>query len=111
MARQFLERGERGLSANGGWLDRHTRRAPAALRSRVERYAGAGAGESPDALAGAGLRALEVVLAHPGDRSAALDLLAADALITLALLAQADGAPDRLADFATGLIRAASAEP
>ena len=32
-------------------------------------------------------------LSHPGDRSAALDLLAADALITLALLAQAEDAP------------------
>ncbi|HYC33936.1 MAG TPA: hypothetical protein VEB59_16720 [Gemmatimonadales bacterium] len=51
------------------------------------------------------------MLAHPGDRSAALDLLAADALITLALLAQADRDPARLAEFAAGLIRAASAEP
>jgi hypothetical protein len=44
------------------------------------------------------------VEAHPGDRSVALDLLAADALITLALLARAEEAPERLAEFATGLL-------
>jgi hypothetical protein len=45
------------------------------------------------------------VVAHPGDRSVALDLLAADALITLALLAEAQRHPERLGEFATGLIR------
>jgi hypothetical protein len=34
------------------------------------------------------------VVPHPGARSVALDLLAAEALITLALLAQAQVAPD-----------------
>jgi hypothetical protein len=43
---------------------------------------------------------------HPGDRSAALDLLAADALVTLALLAQAERAPDDLGAFATALLQA-----
>lgn len=105
MAGQFLQRGERGLSATGGWLDRHTRRAPAALRSRVLQYAGGATGDSAESLAAAGREALGVVLAHSGDRSAALDLLAADALITLALLAQADRHPERLGDFAAGLIR------
>jgi hypothetical protein len=57
------------------------------------------------ALAAAGRRALEQVVAHPGDRSVALDLLAADALITLALLAEAQRRPERLEEFATGLIR------
>jgi hypothetical protein len=51
------------------------------------------------------------VVAHPGDRSVALDLLAADALITLALLAEAERAPQRLGDFAASLVRAFSAAP
>jgi len=45
------------------------------------------------------------VLSHPGDRSVALDLLAADALITLALLAQAQTAPDQLEEFAISVLR------
>ncbi len=56
-------------------------------------------------LATAGRRALEQVVTHPGDRSVALDLLAADALITLALLAEAQRRPERLDEFAAGLIR------
>ena len=47
---------------------------------------------------------LSKVEEHPGDRSVALDLLAADALITLALLARAEDAPERLAEFATELL-------
>lgn len=89
------------------WMARHTNAAPAALRERVERYAG-GAGPAvpvPAALARAAEEALERVVAEPGDRSVALDLLAADALVTLALLAQAELAPERLGDFATALIR------
>ena len=46
------------------------------------------------------------MVAHPGDRSVALDLLAADALITLALLAQAEQAPAALGAFATSLLQA-----
>jgi hypothetical protein len=87
------------------WLDRHTRLAPAALRSRVMEYAAAGGGEPSAALAAAGRRALDRVLDHPGDRTAALDLLAADALITLALLAEAQQRPERLEEFAAGLLR------
>ena len=49
---------------------------------------------------------LDRVTAHPGDRSVALDLLAADALITLALLAQAQRAPEDLARFATTILQA-----
>lgn len=65
----------------------------------------------PESLARAGRRALERVVAHPGDRSVALDLLAADALITLALLAQAERAPERLGEFAAALVRAAPSAP
>lgn len=88
------------------WLDRRTSQAPPALRARVREYALAGSGDSLSAvLASAGRSALDRVLAHAGDRSAALDLLAADALITLALRAQAEDAPERLEEFATALLR------
>ncbi|HEV2083766.1 MAG TPA: hypothetical protein VGR09_01675 [Gemmatimonadales bacterium] len=84
------------------WLDQHTSQAPPALRARVRQYALLAAGASlPHVLATAGQTALDQVLSHPGDRSAALDLLAADALITLALLAQAETNSDRLGEFAT----------
>jgi hypothetical protein len=43
------------------------------------------------------------VVARPGDRSVALDLLAADGLITLALLRQSQLDPAGLAAFARGL--------
>jgi hypothetical protein len=92
----------------GDWLDRHTSQAPPALRVRAREYALAATGSTPsEALAAAGQSALDRVLAHPGDRSAALDLLAADALITLALLAQAQTAPERLEEFATSMLRMA----
>jgi hypothetical protein len=67
-------------------------------------HAAAGSG-SPEALATSAHTALERVLAREGDRSVALDLLAADALVTLALLAQAQQAPERLGAFAAGLLR------
>jgi len=59
-----------------------------------------------DTLADAGRAALERVLSRPGDRSVALDLLAADALVTLALLAQAEHAPGDLGRFAAGILQA-----
>jgi hypothetical protein len=88
------------------WLDQHTSQAPTALRARVRQYALLVAGASlPQVLASAGQTALDQVLSHSGDRSAALDLLAADALITLALLAQAETNPDRLDEFATSVLQ------
>jgi hypothetical protein len=102
---------ESGATALGAWLDRHTARAPQALRARVREYAGeARGGRLPDSLAAAGRSALARVLAHPGDRSAALDLLAADALVTLALLAQAEEAPAQLGAFGERLVRTELAE-
>jgi hypothetical protein len=89
------------------WLDQHTSQAPSALRARVRDYALQASGTSlPRVLACAGQAALDQVLSHPGDRSAALDLLAADALITLALLAQAETNPHRLDEFATLVLQA-----
>jgi hypothetical protein len=88
------------------WLDQRTSQAPPALRMRVSEFALAASGDSLSALlASAGQAALARVLSHPGDRSAALDLLAADALITLALRAQAEQAPERLEEFASAVLR------
>jgi hypothetical protein len=91
------------------WLERHTAAAPPALRGRVREHALAVPSDRPvpQVLASAGRRALDRVVAHPGDRSVALDLLAADALITLALLAQAQEEPAALGRFATSLLQAA----
>jgi hypothetical protein len=90
------------------WLDRHTSQAPTVLRARINEYALQAPGQSiAHALAAAGHSALEQVLSHSGDRSAALDLLAADALITLALLAQAETGPERLEEFATSVLQSA----
>ena len=89
------------------WLEGHTAAAPDALRARVWYYAAPG-GDRTDvaaALAAAADHALESVVAHSGDRSVALDLLAADALVTLALLAQAERSPAALGAFAEGLLR------
>lgn len=90
------------------WLDRHTADAPAALRARVREHALAAPPTEalPAALALAGREALDRVVSRPGDRSVALDLLAADALITLALLAQAQRAPGELGVFATSVLQA-----
>jgi hypothetical protein len=99
------------LIEEGDWLDQHTSQAPAAIRARVEQYARVVSGSPlPNSLATAAQAALDRVLAHPGDRSAALDLLAADALITLALLAQAQTAPERLEEFATSVLRASRSD-
>lgn len=88
------------------WLDRRTGQAPPALRTRVREYALTASGDSLSGLlAAAGQAALARVLSQPGDRSAALDLLAADALITLALRAQAEEAPELLEEFAAAVLR------
>lgn len=94
--------------AAADWLDRHTAAAPPVLRARVVEYAGhaGSAGSLAETLAVAARAALTHVECHSGDRSAALDLLAADALITLALLAQAESAPERLSEFAESVLRA-----
>lgn len=89
------------------WLDQRTSQGPAALRLRVHQYARAATGSTlAETLAVAAQAALAQVLSHPGDRSAALDLLAADALITLALLAQAEAAPQDLEHFAASVLLA-----
>jgi hypothetical protein len=92
------------------WAEAHTSTAPQFLRARVVALASMRTlppGTIPERLAYAGRRALENVCKHPGDRTVALDLLAADALITMALLAQAELDPEHLGDFAERLRRAA----
>jgi hypothetical protein len=93
------------VSVDADWLLQHTRNSPSLLRARVQQYAGAAQGPTIAAtLSSAAGAALTHVLSHPGDRSIALDLLAADALITLALLAQAQTAPEQLEDFAVSVL-------
>ena len=90
------------------WLADHTREAPPLLRDRVVAHAAAVTEGATDAeqLALAAERVLAIVEEHPGSRAIALDLLAADALITLALLAQAESAPQHLGAFTEGLLAA-----
>ncbi len=95
------------MTAQDEWLAAHMAHAPAMLRDRASQYLAAAAADVdlPSRIADAGDRALGVVLGHTGDRGAALDLLAADGLITLALLAKAEQAPAELERFATALMQ------
>lgn len=97
------------------WLEQRTGDAPPVLRDRVRQWAGDSTGEADniaEGLAEAGRRALaHVVSDGTAGRQVALDLLAADALVTLALLAQAEQDPSRLAGFAEGLLRAGAGAP
>ena len=73
------------------WFTGHTAGAPEALRVRAERFFdGATDSELARRLAAAGQAALAAATADGAVRAAALDLLAADALITLALLRSAE---------------------
>jgi hypothetical protein len=87
------------------WLEQQTAAAPAALRACVQQHVRAtpDAGSPPQLLAAAGERALGRALSRQGGREVALDLLAADGLITLALLHQAEHEPSGLAELARRL--------
>lgn len=86
------------------WLEERTAGAPERLRSRVgEHLAATGAADDPADLAAAGEAALAAAIAAGASRAGALDLLAADALITLALLAAAERDPARLGATARAL--------
>jgi hypothetical protein len=101
-----LPTGEKDLS----WLDSRLEGAPEVLGRRVRELAleaGAGGqGNQALVLGRAATQVLRGVMTHAGDRAIALDLLAADGLITLALLAQAEHDPAHLAAFASGLLTA-----
>jgi hypothetical protein len=94
------------------WFTARTTGAPDALRLRAEQFFLATA--SPDLatrLSDAGHAALGAAMRDGADRAAALDLLAADALITLALLAGAERDPTSLGPAAAALRVHASAPP
>jgi hypothetical protein len=94
------------------WVADQVRQAPVELRRQVLRDAAAASAQAdplPDALAAAGWTALGRALTRPSDRAVALDLLTADALITLALLAQAEHQPEDLGQFAERLVAVHSA--
>ena len=95
----------RTLTPLAAWVEARTARAPAALRQRVLDHVAAIAPSVNPAtdLADAAHHSLAGVLAAPGDRTVALDLLAADGLITLALLRQAEDDPAGLVAFARSL--------
>lgn len=95
--------------AGAAWFGEHTLGAPPVLLERAGAYFATARSDDPATrLAQAGEAALREATAAGRARSAALDLLAADALITLALLATAEGQPDQLARVAAELRRAAS---
>jgi hypothetical protein len=94
------------------WLSARLEGAPAELVGRtVDFVVQAGHQSDPDGLARAGRLALDRAVAGSPDRRAALDLLAADALVTLALAAQVDAEPERLEWFAGHLLDLGSRGP
>jgi hypothetical protein len=93
------------------WLADRTGRAPEVLRARTAARVAGVAGSPEEVLAGAAVRALRDVRAGPGTRAEALDLLVADALVTLALLACAERDPAALEAFARRLRDAGAGLP
>lgn len=93
------------------WLTNHTTGAPARLREQVlAHFDATAAGPLTTRLATAGDAALRSATTAGRGRATALDLLAADALITLALLATAQRSPATLAEDAAALrVRAGAA--
>ena len=93
------------------WFHRESAGAPSVLRTRAALYLEAtdGSGDMADDLAAAANAALRAALGHRGGRDVALDLLAADALVTLSLKARAVADPAGLGGFAARL-RAAGSE-
>jgi hypothetical protein len=83
------------------WLRERLPDAPAALLDAMAAALLAeGGGPLADVLASGALRIYAHVLRGSGGREDALPLLAADALMTHALQAQAEADPDALAEFA-----------
>lgn len=92
------------------WLRHRTGAAPAVLRERIMQHVSrVGTLDMPGALARAGASALRDVTDTPGERSVALDLLAADGLITLAMLWCAEYDAASLGSVARSLTEPAAA--
>lgn len=88
---------DRKLTDGGVWFADRTAGAPPVLRQRAgEYFDGADAAPLADRLVAASEAALRAAIGHGESRAAALDLLAADALVTLALLAAAEDGVDHL---------------
>jgi len=90
------------VTATESWLAARIAGAPEGLRFRIHAWAD-GAGPEEElawGLAQAAGRALAAAVGQGRERAAALDLLASDALVTLALLRQAETAPEGLEAFA-----------
>ncbi|MGH7524893.1 MAG: hypothetical protein ACREK8_11340 [Gemmatimonadales bacterium] len=86
------------------WFAARTTGAPEALRRRATAFFQQdGSPELPTRLSLAGQAALDAAIRGGTGRSAALDLLAADALITLALLAGVERDPANLGRAASAL--------
>jgi len=90
------------------WLASKSPGAPAALVERAAEWLSRvpGTGAASDHLAEAGRAALQAAIDSSGTRPAAADLLAADALVTLALEARAAEDPASLGGFAARVRRA-----
>jgi len=96
------------MAGSRSWLQRRSEGAPDPLRVRALSYLDESDPLTAESLGAAGLRALRATLALVPDRRAALDLLAADALVTLALQVGAETDPAGLADLARALRRDAT---
>jgi hypothetical protein len=96
------------MAGGRSWLQRRSEGAPDPLRERALAYLDESDPVTAESLGDAGLRALHATLALVPDRRAALDLLAADALVTLSLQARAESDPAGLAELARALRRDAT---
>lgn len=87
------------------WLERQLDGAPAALVERTRYFRSqVGGPPTPEGLAAAARLALLTAISRDRDRAGALDLLAADALVTLALAAHVEVDPASLSEFAASLL-------
>ncbi len=90
------------------WFRERTAGAPDVLRERAGTFHDMAADTGAARLATAGAAALDAAITAGTTRAAALDLLAADGLITLALLAESERDPAGLEEAARALRRAAA---
>jgi len=96
-----------------GWLDARRPAPPPALRARIDAALGeslhADAEEATEACLRAGERVVETLLrAHATSRESALDLLAADALVTYAFEAASERPAELVARSAEAMRRIAA---
>lgn len=92
----------RGVDA--AWIEQQFQEAPADLVGRTREFLASQSEITPEGLARCASAALAASIGAGADRRGALDLLAADALVTLALAAQVEVDPTRLAEFAASLL-------